>query len=140
MAGGVQILVVGSGAPNLRWGGGARRTYQLLHELKQTFGDDGVAFVERTELDPLPSTFTQWLQRKSHRAVAKITDYVDNPFHLVSTGGFGYGRYLGHVRSRYRSLLARHKDVRVCIFEHLEFAHFSDLNRSLGLTTVLAPW
>jgi len=135
-----RILFVASGAPNLRWGGGARRTYQLLYELRDLYGQDAVAFVESRELDPAPASLVQQLQRKTHRAIAKAVASADNPYERLVHGGYGQSRYLRHVESNYRRLLERNPNVQVCIFEHLEFAELVTLNRQRKIKTVIAPW
>jgi hypothetical protein len=134
------IMLISSGPPDLSYGGGARRTHQLLHELRSQFGDDAVVHLQREEIVPLSKSLLQRLSRKVKRARARIRDRLENPFQIFLEHGYGQNRHIHHLQKRYLELLAKFPRTRVCIVEHLEFAPLAVLNTFHGIRTFLAPW
>lgn len=136
-----QILLLTSSAPAVEGHGGQHRTYQLLHDLRQTPG------VGEVEVFSSERYYHQYrhdhsLKARLFRVAAalhmRIVLLRDNPLRLLRRNNYARRIYGGwRVVGDYRRLIA-HKRPDLCVFDHTRFYPMLRLNKRLGIPTIAA--
>jgi hypothetical protein len=133
-----RILLIGQGPADVFAGGGARRTYQLLYELRRAFGADGVSFATYDDLRRSPAPRANRIGDAIAQVGARVRKLSENPLHLVHKSGFS--ALLRNVRRSYRELLRQLPQLAFCIVEDPNLALLREINDAANVRTILAPW
>ncbi|MBE2195507.1 MAG: glycosyltransferase [Anaerolinea sp.] len=136
-----RILLLTSSPPAVEGHGGQHRTYQILHDLRQTPG------VSEVEVFSSERYYHQYrhdrgLRARFFRAAAalhmRIALLRDNPLRLLRRNNYARRIYGGwRVVGDYRRLIA-HKRPDLCVFDHTRFYPILRLNKRLGIPTIAA--
>lgn len=136
-----RILLLTSSPPAVEGHGGQHRTYQMLHDLRQTPG------VSEVEVFSSERYYHQYrhdrgLRAGLFRAAAalhmRLALLRDNPLRLLRRNNYARRIYGGwRVVGDYRRLIA-HKRPDLCVFDHTHFYPMLRLNNRLGIPTIAA--
>ena len=135
---GARVLQIGQGPADVTAGGGARRTYQLLYELRRAFGESRVSFCTFDDLRAMPASSAERIGDAVSRLVARTRKAAENPAHFVYKSGFS--ELPRNVGRAYRAMLQKLPRLEICIVEDPNLAQLRDINDAVGVRTILAPW
>lgn len=133
-----KILLIGQGAADVGAGGGARRTYQLLYELRRMFGEASTAFCTIGDLRDAPASPGERIIDAGARLAARACKLAENPLHLFYKSGFS--ALSRNIARAYKTLLHTLPRLEVCIVEDPNLAQLRDINDAAGVRTIVAPW
>lgn len=133
-----RVLLIGQGPADVTGGGGARRTYQLLYELRRHLGADEVAFCTFDDLRNAPETRRVRVGDAAARLATKIRKLTENPLHLIHKSGFS--ALPRNVARSYRKVLRGLPKLEFCVVEDPNLILLREINGAVGVRTILAPW
>jgi glycosyltransferase involved in cell wall biosynthesis len=133
-----KILFIGQGAADVTAGGGARRTYQLLYELRRAFGPERVAFCTFGDLRTAPASAGEWIGDAAAHLAVRARKVAENRAHLFYKSGFS--ALSRKVARAYRARLETLPRLQICIVEDPNLAQLRYINDAAGIRTILAPW
>lgn len=133
-----RVLLIGQGPADVNMGGGARRTYQLLYELRRVFGVEGVSFSTFGDLRNAPASPADRIGDAAAHAAARFRKVAENPLHLAYKSGFS--ALLRNVARAYREILQRLPTLEICVVEDPNLVLLREINDAVRVRTILAPW
>jgi hypothetical protein len=134
----VRVLLIGQGPADVTAGGGARRTYQLLYELRNAFGERSVLFCTVDDLRTAPVPAAERAGDFAGKILARVRKVAENPIHLLYKSGLSAPPR--NVSCAYRAMVRGLPRLELCVVEDPNLAQLRAINDAAGIRTILAPW